>query len=206
MSHGDGLLPDSDVNAAVSDRRPAILICSWDAADPVWDLVEDLTGEPWNPPGARSVLVHGDETERLVQDLGDRLHSRKARALLLLGRTRHEGPIRLQIRAENRDGERGERLDPQGPGVVRATAPAADILQALADAKAPAVAASEAEDDPGSIILYRVLNALADEETPAVGLLRIPDGTPEQAIRQAVKAAAVAMTQHLTPQPRPRVA
>lgn len=206
MAYGDGLLPDSDIKAVPSDRRPAILICSWDAAEPLWDLVEDLSGDPWNPPGARSVLVPGDDAEPLIEHLADRLRTPDARALLLLGRTRHDGPLRLQIRAENRQGERGQRLVSQGPGVVRATAPATDILQALAAAGTPAVAASEAEEDAGSVILYRILAGLADGDAPAIGLLRFPAGASELSVRQAVKAAATAMTQHLTPLPRPRAA
>lgn len=42
------------------DRRPAIAICAWDLSFTAWDPVEDLSGDPWNPVGARTLPVSGE--------------------------------------------------------------------------------------------------------------------------------------------------
>ena len=169
----------------------------------VWDLVEDLSGVPWNPTHARTELVegHGD-IQALANALVGKLLNHEARALLLLGRTKHDGPARLQIRAEVPKVE-GRRSDHESPGVVRATAPTADILAAVKSAKVPMIASSDAEDDAGSRLLYAVMTSLENIfETPAVGLMRFPSSMGEQSVSHAVKAAATVMTQHLAPQTR----
>lgn len=185
------------------DRRPTILICNWSPTNPAWDLVEDLSGVPWQPEGVQTELVEGaDDIITLSQGLADRLLNRDARAVLLIGHTRHEGPARLQLRAEIPH-ENGKRISPDGPGVVRSTGPAADIIEAVAKAHVSIVASSEHEPDPGSDLLYDLLNRLGDSlETPPVTLLRFPASMTETSIAQAVKCAVVVMTQNLTPLPR----
>ena len=89
--------------------------------------------------------------------------------------------------------------------MARATAPVADIVRALNNAGLPAAASSDSEDDAGSYLLYRVLSSLPDgPDTPAVGLLRAPEGEPDDAVQRAVKATAEAMARHLSPLPRLR--
>ena len=185
-------------------RRPCIIICNWDGGEPVWDLVEDLTGVPWAPDNARTELIEGvTDAENLARDLVSRLISHEARALLLIGRTRYEGPARLQIRAELPKTD-GHRLSEDGPGVVRATAPAAAILEAAANAKVALVASSEAEDDAGSALLYRIMTALEDHlETPAIAMIRFPFGMAEPQVAATIKAAATVLTQHFTLAQRP---
>jgi hypothetical protein len=185
-------------------RRPCIIICNWDGGEPVWDLVEDLSGVPWAPDNARTELIEGvTDAEALAHSLVERLISHEARALLLIGRTRYDGPARLQIRAEIPKTD-GHRLNEDGPGVVRATAPAAAILEAATKAKVALVASSNAEDDAGSALLYRVMTALEDHlETPAVAMIRFPSGMPEPQVAATIKAAASVMTQHFTPVQRP---
>lgn len=184
-------------------RLPCIAICNWAEGPMVWDLVEDLSGVPWNPAHARTQLVEGkSDIQALASELVGKLLSNEVRALLLLGRTRHEGSARLQIRAEVPKIE-GLRSNHLSPGVVRATAPTADILSAVKAAKVPVTASSDAEDDAGSRLLYAVMTALENNpETPAVGLMRFPSTMGEQAVSQAVKAAATVMTQHMAPQTR----
>ena len=127
--------------------------------------------------------------------------------LLLVGRTRRSDGFRLQIRAENRALDGGERLDQVGPGMARATAPVADIVRALNEAGLTADASSDAEDDAGSYLLYRVLSGLPDGAGHAgVGLLRAPEHEADAAVQRAVKAAAQAMARHLSPLPRSRAA
>ncbi|MEG1029442.1 MAG: hypothetical protein RSE34_05120, partial [Brevundimonas sp.] len=127
------------------DRRPAIAICAWDPNFNAWDPVEDLSGDPWNPVGARTLPVPGSSsTEALAAQLSAMIASGECGALLLVGRTAHPGAFRLQMRAENRCLDRSDRLDHTGPGVVRATAPTAEIVRDLAAAGLSALAASDA--------------------------------------------------------------
>lgn len=188
-----------------SDPRPAIVICAWDQAERAWDPVEDLSGVPWSPPGARTVPVAAAEPEALAETLSAHLADKRTRALLLIGRSQRGDDFRLQLRAENRTLGGAARMDEVGPGVARSTAPVADIVRALKDAGLAASATSEAEDDAGSFLLYSVLAHLDEvADTPAVGLLRLPADESPAAVTKAVKAAAQAMARHLSPLPRSR--
>ncbi|PQZ82799.1 MULTISPECIES: hypothetical protein [unclassified Brevundimonas] len=186
------------------DRRPAIAICAWDPNFTAWDPVEDLSGDPWNPVGARTLPVPGSSsTEALAAQLSAMIASGECGALLLVGRTAHPGAFRLQMRAENRCLDRSDRLDHTGPGVVRATAPTAEIVRDLAAAGLSALAASDAEEDAGSYILYRILNDLPDgAASPAIGLIRAPSDAPSAKVQAAVKTAASVIARHLAPLPR----
>jgi len=187
------------------DYRPALVICAWDADEAGWDPVEDLSGQYWNPVGARTLSVAAGEPEALADVLSAHLDDRSCRGLLLVGRTRRSDTFRLQIRAENRSLEGGRRLDVVGPGMARATAPVVDIVKALSDVGIAADASSDSEEDAGSYLLYRVLSGLPDgPDTPAIGLLRAPEHEPDAAVQRAVKAAAQAMAHHLSPLPRSR--
>ncbi|MNU29934.1 hypothetical protein [Brevundimonas sp. CEF1] len=186
------------------DRRPAIAICAWDPNFTAWDPVEDLSGDPWNPVGARTLPVPGSSsTETLAAQLSAMIASGECGALLLVGRTAHPGAFRLQMRAENRCLDRSDRLDHTGPGVVRATAPTAEIVRDLAAGGLNALAASDAEEDAGSYILYRILNDLPDgAASPAIGLIRAPSDAPDAKVQAAVKTAASVIARHLAPLPR----
>ncbi len=189
---------------AAPDFRPALVICAWDVDETGWDPVEDLSGAPWNPVGARTVAVAAGEPEALAAVLSAHLEDRSCRGLLLVGRTRRSDAFRLQIRAENRSLD-GGRLDVVGPGMARATAPVADIVRALNEAGLAAEASSESEEDVGSYLLYRILSGLPDgPDTPSIGLLRAPERETDAAVQRAVKAAAQAMAHHLPPLPRSR--
>ena len=190
------------------DRRPAIAICAWAPGFTAWDPVEDLSGDPWNPVGARTLPVPGStEAEALAAELSALLTSGECSALLLVGRTAHPGAFRLQMRAENRCLDRADRLDHTGPGVARATAPTAEIVRDLNAAGLSALAASDAEEDAGSYILYRILNDLPDgPASPAIGLIRAPSDVADAKVQLAVKTAASASARHLAPLPRPSAA
>jgi len=190
---------------AAPDYRPALIICAYDLDETGWDPVQDLSGEPWNPIGARTLAVEAGEPEALATVLSAHLYDRSCRGLLLVGRTRKSDAFRLQIRAENRALDGGRRLDIVGPGMARATAPVAEIVKALNKAGLTAEASSESEEDAGSYLLYRILSGLADgSDTPVIGLLRAPEHEPDAAVQQAVKATAQAMARHLPPLPRSR--
>ena len=195
-------------NGLRPDRRPAIAICAWDPGFTAWDPVEDLSGDPWNPVGARTLPVAGSaEADALAAELSALLARGECGALLLVGRTAHPGAFRLQMRAENRRLDGGDRLDHTGPGVARATAPAAEIVRDLTAAGLNALAASDAEEDAGSYILYRILNDLPDgPAAPAIGLIRAPSDVTDAKVQLAVKTAASAMARHLAPLPRPSAA
>ncbi|WP_420472301.1 hypothetical protein [Brevundimonas sp. FT23042] len=188
-----------------TDTRPGILICAWDAGETGWDPVEDLSGEPWSPDGARTMPVPPGEPDDLASTLSTRLTDFRCRALLLVGRTRKADGFRLQMRAENRSADGAHRLDDIGPSVARATAPVGDMVRALQEAGLTADATSDAEEDAGSYLLYRVLTSLPDgSDTPAIGLLRAPEDQSDDTVRKAVKAAAQAIARHLAPLPRSR--
>lgn len=186
------------------DRRPAIAICAWNPDFTAWDPVEDLSGDPWNPVGARTLPVPGDASaEALAARLSALIANGECGALLLVGRTVHPGPFRLQTRAENRRLTGAERLDHTGPGIARATAPAAEIVRDLTAAGLLALAASDAEEDAGSYILYRILNDLPDgPASPSIGLIRAPSDIADTKVQLAVKTAASAIARHLAPLPR----
>lgn len=191
-------------NGLRPDRRPAIAICAWDPGFTAWDPVEDLSGDPWNPVGARTLPVAGSaEADALAAELSALLARGECGALLLVGHTAYPGAFRLQMRAENRRLDGGDRLDHTGPGVARATAPAAEIVRDLTAAGLNALAASDAEEDAGSYILYRILNDLPDgPAAPAIGLIRAPSDVTDAKVQLAVKTAASAMARHLAPLPR----
>lgn len=195
-------------NGLRPDRRPAIAICAWDPSFTAWDPVEDLSGDPWNPIGARTLPVAGSaEADALAAHLSDLLAKGECGALLLVGRTAHTGVFRVQMRAENRRLDGADRLDHTGPGVARATAPTAEIVRDLSAAGLNAVAASDAEEDAGSYILYRILNDLPDgPASPAIGLIRAPSDVTNAKVQLAVKTAASAIARHLAPLPRPSAA
>jgi len=187
------------------DRRPAIVICAWDADDTAWDPVEDLSGQPWNPSGARTVAIPAEDPEQLVATLSHSLRDPSCRAILLVGRTHKAGGFRVQMRAENRALSGGAKLTHTGPAMARATAPVADMVRALNAAGLSADASSEGEDDVGSFLLYSILTALPDDaDVPAIGLLRAPVDVPAEAVQKGVKAAAAAMARSLAPLPRAR--
>lgn len=188
-----------------SDHRPAIVICAWDAKEAAWDPIEDLSGQPWSPAGARTVAVPAAEPDILASTLSAHLSDGRTRALLLVGRTRRSDGFRVQIRAENRTLDGAGRMNRVGPSVARATAPVADMVRALNEAGLTADASSDAEDDVGSYLLYSVLANLEEGvDTPAIGLLRAPEGEGDAAVTRAVKTAAQAMARHLSPLPRSR--
>lgn len=187
------------------DHRPAIVICAYDTNDAGWDPVEDLSGRPWSPAGARTVAVAGGLPDELAQTLAAHLEDRQCRALLLVGRTRRSSAFRLQLRAESRSLDGVRRLNTACPSIARATAPAADIVRALNEAGLAVDTSSDAEDDAGSYLLYQVLSGLPEGlDAPAVGLLRAPEQESDEDVRRAVKAAAEAMVRHMSPFARSR--
>lgn len=187
------------------DVRPAIVICAWDINDSSVEMIGDLSDEPWSPAGARTIAVRAADPDSLAAILSGHLSDQRCRALLLVGRTRRSEGFRLQMRAESRTADGSQKLDGVGPSVARATAPVSEIVRALNEAGMAADASSDAEEDVGSYLLYRVLSGLPDGiDTPAVGLLRAPQHEPDAAVRQAVKTAAQAMARHMSPLPRSR--
>jgi len=187
------------------DRRPAIVICAYDADDLAWDPVEDLSGQPWSPTGARTIAVPAGSPEDLVEILGHHLRDPDCRAILLVGRTHRSGGFRVQMRAENRALIGGAKLSHTGPAMARATAPVAEMVRALVAAGLDAGASSDGEEDVGSFLLYSILTSLPDDaDVPAIGLLRAPVDVSAEAVQKGVKAAAGAMARTLSPLPRAR--
>jgi hypothetical protein len=195
-----------DLDAESSpDLRPALVICAYDQAETAWDPIEDLSGRPWSPPGARTIATAADEPGALAETLIGQLSQTACRGILLIGRTRQGNAFRVQTRAENRIPGQTDRIDRAALGLARVTAPVADMVRALGDAGLTALATSDPEDDQGDYLLFRVLNALPDgSDTPAVGLIRAPVDLDDDAVTAGIKAAAGAIASHLAPLPRRR--
>lgn len=185
------------------DRRPAILVCAFETSDPLWSSFD---AEAWSPLGARIRATAPNDPAALVDLITAQLQDADCRAVLLVGRTKKSDGFRVQMRAENRDLNGGGKLSQTGPGLARATAPAADMIRALTDAGLTAEATSDGEDDAGSYLLYRILTALPDDaDVPSVGLLRAPTSMDKQQVRLGVETAVAAMARHLSPLPRARL-
>lgn len=188
------------------DRRPAILICAWEEADPLWSVIDGEGEAAWSPPGARFRTVGPGDPAALAGLITGELDDADCRAVLLVGRTRKSDGFRIQMRAENRALVGGKKLSETGPGLARATAPAAEMVRALIGAGLSAEATSDSEEDIGSYLLYRVLTALPDNaDAPSVGLLRAPASLDADQLRLGLRTAAVAMARHLSPLPRARL-
>lgn len=186
------------------DRRPAILVCVYETADPLWNALDSDTD--WAPPGARLRPLGPGEPSVLADRISCELDEADCSAVLLVGRTRKSDGFRVQMRAENRALTGGKKLSDTGPSLARATAPVAEMVRALNDAGLSADATSDSEDDAGSYLLYRVLTALQDDvDAPAVGLLRAPSTVDEAQLRLGIQTAATAMARHLSPLPRTRL-
>ncbi|MDB5420928.1 MAG: hypothetical protein JWR59_875 [Brevundimonas sp.] len=186
-----------------TDRRPALVICAYDPQDTDWDPVEDLTGTPWSPPGARTIAVAGADPEALAVTLRDHLSDPDCRGLLLVGRTHRSDAFQIQMRADNRTLSGDAKLSSTGPATARVTAPVADMTRALHEAGIAASASSDAEEDAGSFLLYSILSGLPDGiDAPAVGLLRAPVHMSSVELNKGVRIAAGAVARHLAPLPR----
>ncbi|CAN5158220.1 hypothetical protein BH10PSE1_BH10PSE1_02980 [soil metagenome] len=186
-----------------TDRRPALIICAYDPEDTAWDPVEDLSGTPWSPNGARTVAVSAADPEGLAATLKIHLAERDCRGVLLVGRTHRSDAFQMQMRADNRALTGGAKLSSTGPATARTTAPVADIIRALTEAGLSAGASSDGEEDVGSFLLYSILTGLpADIDAPAVGLLRAPVHMSSAELNKGVRIAAGAIARHLTPLPR----
>lgn len=194
-----------DPSESSSDLRPGIVICAYDADETAWDPIEDLSGQPWSPAGARTIAVAADAREALAQRLSDHLSDNACRGLLLVGRTRHGEDFRIQTRAENREPGGRDRIDRDAPGMARTTAPVAEMVRALNAAGLAVRASAEAEEDAGDYLLFRILNALPEGvDAPAVGLIRAPADLDDAAVTAGIKAAAGAIALNLSPLPRRR--
>ena len=187
------------------DRRPAILVCVYETADPLWNALDG--DADWTPPGARLRPLGPGEPADLAGRITGELDHADCRAVLLVGRTRKSDGFRVQMRAENRALTGSKKLSQTGPSLARATAPVAEMVRALIDAGLSADATSDSEEDVGSYLLYRVLTALQDDvDAPAVGLLRAPSAVNEAQLRLGIQTAATAIARHLSPLPRIRPA
>lgn len=188
-----------------TDRRPAILVCIYESADPLWTAIDEQVAS-WTPPGTRLRSVGPGDPAALAALISGQLEDADCRAVLLVGRTRKSNGFRVQLRAENRALDGGKKISQTGPALARATAPAAEMVRALIDAGLVADATSDSEEDTGSYLLYRVLAALPDNaDAPSVGLLRVPASLTVDQLRLGVQTAAAAMARHLSPLPRARL-
>lgn len=188
-----------DPSPAGSDTRPEIVVCVCDPG--VEAALSDASALSSGLTNARASRMNGSDPEDLAGALERRLRDPACRALLIVGRAR-DGGFRIQTRAENRALNGKTRFHPTGPGVVRATASAQEILRALIDAGQSAEVTSQSDEDVASYLLFRALCGLPDGvDAPAVGLLRVPSGDADRA-GAGLAAAMSAIARHLSPAPR----
>ena len=202
-------------------ETPRLLLAGFGAYAEVPDnpaarVVERLTAQGWAPAGAelrgRVIPVSWTAAPNAVLDAARAL---RADAVLLLAAIPLGSDFRVEMRAQNRVGRRradadgrlwGEaRILPTGPGVVRATAPVAEMVKAIKAAGCPVRASSDSGDFVGNFTFYRLLAELGpDEADPAVGCLAIPARKGLDIVEHAVKAAVEAFAKSLTaPLPEP---
>ncbi len=190
-----------DTHETATDRRPTVLVCAYEADDPVWQALDYS-----NASGPRLRTIAAGSPDALAQAIAQDLLDADCRAILLVGRTRKSDGFLVQMRAENRTLDGGGKLTQTGPGTARATAPVADMVRALHHAGLVAHATSDSEDDAGSYLLYRVLSALPDGiDVPSIGLLRASGSLDSDQIQLGLQTAAAAMARHLSPLPRHRI-
>lgn len=185
------------IEPSATDRRPFIALVPWDSGFRAWDSFDRATGETWHPKGARLLTLSGT-TPDLAQTLTQELIDHDLSAVLLVGRSTASGTIHIQTRAENRIAGSHDRDNALAPGVVRTTLSTSEILRDLADKGLSARAISEAENDAGSHLLFRILSQLPDHLGAApVGLMRLPrDMGPEQ-VNLAIRSLASSVARHL---------
>lgn len=167
-------------------------------------VVERLAAQGWAPSAAAlSACVLPVSWTAAPAAAIEAARTLRAQAVLLLAAATQGGDFRVEMRAQNRASRRrpdvegrlwGEdRILPTGPGVVRATAPVAEMVQAIKAAGCPVRASSESGDFVGNFTFYRLLAELGPEDAGrAVGCLAIPARMDLDLAEHAVKAAAEA--------------
>lgn len=182
--------------------------------NPAGLVVEALMAQAWAPEGVR---FHGKIVRpawsSAAEELLETARTYACDGVLLLAASTRAAEFRVEMRAQNRVSRRradvdgrlwpNDRILPTGPGVVRATAPIADMVQAIQAAGLPARASSESGDFVGNFTLYRLLTEFGcDNAEHAVGCLSIPVGSSPGPVEAAVKAATRAFALRLA-SPRP---
>lgn len=176
-----------------TDLRPEIVVCVCDPA-----LDPSVGGAGQGLKLARARRLDPSDPETAAAEVEARLRDPSCRALLILGRAGAQA-FRIQTRAENRSLNGKSRLLPTGPGVVRATASAQEIMRALSDAGEAVETSSDADADAASYVMFRALSGLADGvDAPAVALVRVPAGDPARVVT-GVDAVLGALARHLSP-------
>ncbi|MFC0633241.1 hypothetical protein [Brevundimonas balnearis] len=172
-------------------RRPQVGVCAVGLEVPAGEGGDGL----WDGFSA-SDDAEIETAEMLVRGIsGGRWH-----ALLIVAKGRAGGPLRVQLRAENRSADGPGRLFPTGPAMARATAPAAELVRAFQGAGFETEASSEGPCDTAGALLFRTLLALADcSDAPPVGLVRVPADASGEAVDRMIGIGAPVMARRLAP-------
>jgi pyrrolidone-carboxylate peptidase len=174
--------------------------------NPAGRVVERLNAQAWTPGGVtligRVIPVSWTGATAAVLDAVAELD---AVAVLLLTRAALSSEYRVEMRARNRasnhrtdaDGKLwGQaRILATGPGVVRVTAPVAEMVEAIRSTGLPAQATSDGGEFVGNFTLYSLLSEFGAGRP--VGCLALPDPAPLEEAERAVKAAAEAFAARL---------
>lgn len=177
--------------------------------NPAARIVERLDAQGWSPAGAAlsGCVIPVSWTAAPAAAL-EAARTLRAGAVLLLAAVPLGSDFRVEMRAQNRVNRRradvegrlwGEdRILPTGPGVVRATAPVAEMVKAIKAAGCPVRASSDSGEFVGNFTFYRLLAELGPEDAGrAVGCLAIPARLDLDLVERAVKAAAEAFAKSL---------
>ncbi|MDO8799825.1 hypothetical protein [Phenylobacterium sp.] len=199
--------------------QPRLLVCgfgSFPAAprNPSGAIIEGLAREAWAPPGFEvEYLTLPVAWTGSVEAIQDVLAERAADAVLVVGVATESDAFRVETMGRNRAGrakpdDRGETwegslIKPDGPGALAATAPTAEILDALIGSHLAARLSDDAGDYLCNFTLYRLL---AEQAAPSVAFLHVPqarefaDGASgsllevDQAVRASIRAMASAIS------------
>jgi pyrrolidone-carboxylate peptidase len=178
--------------------------------NPAGRVVEQLAAEGWTPPDA---IVRGQvipvSWASAPKAAIEAARAIDAHAVLLLATSTQASDFRIEMRAQNRAAKRradalGERwkedrILPTGPGVVRTTAPVAEMVQAVKAAGFAVHASSESGDYLGNFVLYRLLAEFgAEGQARPVGCFTIPVRTEIDTAVRAAKAAVQAFASSLS--------
>lgn len=172
-------------------------------------VVQRLVDQAWSPQGARLIGCTAPVSwRRAAGEVISAVAAHGCDAILLVATRARASDLRVEMRAQNRVAPRRpdadgmvwphDRILPTGPGIARATAPVAEMVQAMTRAGIKARASSECGDYIGNFVLYRLLTD-PDLDTAArpVGCLSAPRKVDIEDLERAVKVAVGAFAERL---------
>lgn len=202
------------LNFPAASETPRLLLAGFgpfpQAPDnPAGRIVDRLTDQAWAPDGVELCgKVVPVLWAKAPEEVMAAAQAHRCDAVLLLAASLRTTDFRVEMRAQNKVARRRtdaegrlweqERILPTGPGVMRVTAPVAEMVQAIKAAGLPVRASSESGDFVGNFTLYRLLAEFGEGARRTVGCLGIPMRSDLDEVERAVKAATEAFAGRLS--------